>query len=160
MTALDDLRQVYVVTYGEYSDYGISSIWLTVEEAKADAGEHGRVEVWPIGENKRTMGEFSRSGRFDGQTGEALAEERCIEGPALPDQVHAEVLCSNKSDELLVRVSADTQERADKVYSETRARVLAGISSGLPKEAIADTICIDGFCRPTREPPPRPRQVQ
>ena len=50
--------QVYVVTSGEYSDYRIDSVWLTLEEAQAESGEYRRVEVWPIGRNQRTIGTF------------------------------------------------------------------------------------------------------
>lgn len=152
----EEITQVYVVTYGCYSDYTIFSIWLTLEEAQAqvtgpDDGYGMRVEVWPIGENKRTLGTFSHSCDIDATTGETMTEysddsERIATG-------RAEICSWPGKNRLGIRVSADTQERADKVYSELRARVLANISTGLPPRTIATTEYVNGTWVPTADAP-------
>jgi len=53
-------------------------------------------------------------------------------------------------DRVGIRVTAETRERADKVYSERRAQVLAAISSGLPPEAFADAKYVNGVWRDLR----------
>jgi hypothetical protein len=152
---MNEITQVYVITSGEYSDYGINSVWLTLEEAKAAAGSDGTVEVWPIGENKRTLGSFSHSCQIDFLTG-VQSEYSASDYPALPGQEEARVICwpgrSGKSVEnkLGIRVTADTQERADKIFSEVKARVLTEISQGLPIEAIAGEKYVSGVWSSTR----------
>jgi hypothetical protein len=127
--------QVFVVTYGEYSDYGISSIWLTLDEAKADAGDHGRVEVWPIGEAQRTLGTFSTTA--DVAPDGTVRNERTIDYADLLDEREARADVLLGASVLMIRVDQPTRERADKVFSEVKATVLGRISEGLPIEAIA-----------------------
>jgi hypothetical protein len=144
--------QVYVVTSGCYSAYAIDSVWLTVEEAEVAASklEPGycsdpTVEVWPVGEHKRTLGKFTRSGKFNADTGELIFEQADDSASLYEESVELKFDRAWKSPDGLndtpecvyIFASAPTRERADKVYSEVRARVLADISLGLPAEVIA-----------------------
>lgn len=138
--SMDEITQVYVVTYGSYSDYGIGSIWLTLEEAEAEKGE--RIEVWPIGTNQRTLGSFYRYGQVDILT-HKVDDQMPFDSPDIPETEHVSVLIwpndkGVSANKLGLRVTGSTQEQANKVYSEVRARVLAELSMGLPPESIAD----------------------
>lgn len=137
------MTQVYVVTSGEYSDYGINSIWLTREEAERKAGDWGRVEVWPIGENERTLGSFRHYADLDGATGEVLYED-VGDSAHLNTEPRRTVCCWENKNTIGIRVDQETRERADKVFTETKARVLTDITMGLPKEAIAQSIYRNG----------------
>lgn len=139
--------QVYVVTSGEYSDYVIVSIWLTLDEATTAADDWGRVEVWPIGENQRSLGTFTHSVDLDGVTGEPLHPERTDDHPTVVGDERGEVIYWPGRNTIGIRVHASTQERADKVFSEVKARVLADISTGLPVRAIADSEFVNGGWR-------------
>lgn len=148
-------REVFIVTSGEYSDYGINSVWLTYEEAKAEAGDHAGVEVWPVGMNRRSRGTFSRSAQVDYVTGE-VHEEAITDWAGIAEQEHVSVLVwpgtknARYKDQLGIRVSCETEERTNKVYSEVRARVLAEISSGVLPELIADQAYVGGSNDPWR----------
>lgn len=141
-TRVNEITEVYIVTSGEYSDYGISSVYLTIEEAQADAGEWGRVEVWPIGENLRSRGTFHRSVQIDYTTG-TESDVHASDAAYLATDERVSVLYWPNGpriylNQLGIRVHAETQERADKIYGEVRFRVLADIAAGLPPELIAD----------------------
>ncbi len=43
---MNDMSSVYIVTSGEYSSYGISSVWSTREAAEEAARGYGTVEEW------------------------------------------------------------------------------------------------------------------
>lgn len=136
-----EIKQVYIVTHGEYSDYGISSVWLTLQDAQDAAGTHSSVEVYPVGANERTLGNFTRSAQVEYGTGK-VKESDAQNGPHLTED-QASVLCwpetmTSYGGQLGIRITASTKERADKVFSEVKARVLADISLGLPMEVIAD----------------------
>lgn len=137
-----DPTQVFIVTSGSYSDYGIDSVWLTLDEAKGAATKAGGdVEVWPTGTNKRTLGSFYRGCRIDYPSG-VVHDERGNDNGSIPER-HAEVLMwpmatGAYTNQLGINVIQETEERANKVFSEVRARVLAEISTGLPMEMIAD----------------------
>jgi hypothetical protein len=151
MTKDSEITQVYLVTSGSYSDYGISSVWLTVEEAQTAAAEYGRVEVWPIGEHKRTLGSFSRSVDIDAATGEVVGRESANNWPDYDESTRrVAVLCWDKNNRIGIRVTEPTQERADKVFGETKFRVFADIAQGLPKELIAESRYVNGTWVSTR----------
>lgn len=136
-----DVKEVYVVTSGEYSDYGISSVWLTIEEAQIAAESYGRVEVWPVGENRRSRGTFSKSCDIDYVTGKDIYEQSDDSAEIATDERVSVLYWPNdtRSNRVGIRVHAVTQERADKIYGEVRFRVLADIATGLPPELIADS---------------------
>lgn len=137
-------EQVFVVTSGCYSDYRIESVWLTLEEAQATAGEHDDVEVWPVGTRKRTLGGFYASGDINPTTG-AVGREWTEEyaGYPPPKDRGARILAwPNRPgwEHISIRVTAETAERAGKVYTETKARVIAELSQGVPPEVIATDV--------------------
>ena len=150
---MSEQTQVFIVTSGSYSDYGIASVWLTLEEAQAEAADWGRVEVWPIGENERTLGSFSWSVDFDAVTGEPTSPEHFGDFADYDTETRVAVLCWERTNEIGIRVTQPTRERADKVFGETKFRVLADIAQGLPKELIAESIYDRGTWRPTRAAP-------
>ena len=150
-----DVDQVFVVTSGCYSDYCILSVWLTRAEAEAAAGDDDhdgygtRVEVYGIGEGTRRLGSFHRYADVDPRTG-AVTNETSGDGPSLEDARAA--VCwrpnGNGTGTLLIRVEQETQERADKVYSEVKAQVVAALDRGLSPRAIATTELVGGAWRP------------
>jgi hypothetical protein len=144
--------QVYVVTSGDYSDYAINSVWLTLEEAQAEAGDYGDVEVWPIGHNERTIGSFYRNADFDAVTGAVLGKESSDEHSSYPSERRVSILHWPGTNKVGIRVTQDTRERCDKVYSEVRARMLADISTGVPPEVFATEIYSNGAWRPKVAP--------
>jgi hypothetical protein len=93
-------------------------------------------------------------GHTKGNCPDEVREHEASDGPEIPEQEHVSVVCwpdnRKMGDKLGIRVTAETQERADKVYSEVRARVLAEISTGLPMETIADRKHVNGSWRPTQ----------
>jgi hypothetical protein len=156
--------QVFIVTSGCYSDYSIESVYFTLEQAeaaiapRANESEWSRptIEVWPVGDNERTLGTFSRSVDLWATSGEVAGPELTYSDEGWPPEKSTQVLCwGADSDRIGIRVVQDSAERADKVYGELKFRVTAQIAEGLPPFAIADQTMSRGGWRPIR-PEERP----
>lgn len=145
---MSEPTQVFIVTSGEYSDYQINSAHLTAEEARAAAGEWGRIEVYPLGDNEQTLGTFSYWASIDPATMEvALEGDQPSVWPDYEPESRVEVLywLNGGGSGLALVVTEPTRERAAKVYSEAKARVLNDLTLGLGPEDIADRIYDRGW---------------
>lgn len=151
---MSETTEVFIVTSGSYSDYEIDSVWLTEAEARRDCegrGSDASVEVWPIGRNKRSRGDFTRAASIDPETGQVI-ESDDRESPHLgeptSDRQRVTIWLWDETwapytscdEHLHITVGSDSRERCDKVFTETLARVRADISTGLPKTVIADHV--------------------
>jgi hypothetical protein len=66
---------VFIVTSGEYSDYGIHSVWSTREAAEAAASGWGEVEEWIL-DTEPDGGEIQWHAWVDGITGEMRVADK------------------------------------------------------------------------------------
>lgn len=167
---------IFIVTQGQYSDYRIESVWLTQAEAEVardlcddEDWNAARIEVWPIGEEKRTLGFFYRAIELNAWTGEVL-DERQASDRELTKETETSIRWEpdGTPSRLIVQVSANTLRRCNKRFSELRAQVLAHISSGLPSTLIANEFystderwhpISEWHLHPIPMPPPRPRRA-
>jgi hypothetical protein len=75
--------RVFIVTSGEYSDYGIESVWTTREAAEQHAGTWGSVEEWLLNTTAERSELFWRAW-IDPITGEVRVSDKPTEYAEIP----------------------------------------------------------------------------
>ena len=131
------IRVLYVVTSGEYSDYGICAIFDNVKAAKKycldlkpEWGKHGcRIELFPLNPGKKYYG--GRAPYFivirkDGQIISAQEDWGMKEGPRQRwPALGLDVTYNAWDDSLGMRIIAKSKKQAIKTANERRAQIVA-----------------------------------